>query len=220
MPKGFHLKKEIKLKNWKTGKIFSFDSLTQASKKFNIPLQSISDLKTGRRNWAGDFCRINENYCPKSKIQIKDLKIEKILEFPSLKNASKKLKIGIHSIKRILKEPSYRRKNYGNISYPYKIPNIIQKFNKTKIPVFNTQELAERLKISCRKAYYFLNEKRIPYNLQWELEGFRDYKYLIRHSPTGNIHRAMSLKQFAEIRGMNPYDFYSRKNTGYEIISG
>lgn len=215
MPKGQHFTKPFSIKNWKTKKIFSFPSLTACAEKLGVSIQIVSDINCGRRVRYGDFCMPHVDYAPKVH-RIRDLRSGKVLEFPNLLEARKGLGIASDSVKRILADPTYRRKYFAHPSFNGVLPVVVNRRTGTRRTVFTSGRKDKPL-------YYLVNCKRIPANDTLVVEGCRDYKYKIVNKETGEEFFTMTLKDFAKKHGFKPEELYVRRKKNplpFEIVEG
>jgi hypothetical protein len=219
---GQHFKKKFSIKNWRTGEVTEYDSLTECSKELNVPLQTVSEINCGRRVFYGDYCMPQTDYQP-TIIAVKNLKDGEVSEFDSITEAARTLGISLDKVKQICSAPSFRWKNFASTNFSEKlVPYILDKKTGTKTPFFC--RLMKNPK--SKNQYYRLFQKRLAADERYLAVGgtaTKQYKYKIRNTETGEEYYAFSLQDFCKKHGFPMDALYRRsvKNpTPFEVVEG
>lgn len=220
MPKGEHFIKKCSFKNWETGEIVRFNSLTECAEHIGVSVQQICDLKNGRRKAVKNLCRVRDSYNP-FKVEVKNLKSNEVLKFKTLSDASKELKVSTHTIAKVSNGINVRSRHIASPDYSSPIPNLICRDTGLKLPIYSIAQLSKENNIPLKRLHYFVNVKRISMDNDFILEGARTFKYKIINKKTGQIFTARTLKDFAEEQHIKVGQIYTKnKKCPFEVIEG
>lgn len=221
---GKHFYKKFTVRNWKTNELIKGDSQAEFCRKHHLSQFAFSDIMTKKRIYYLDYCHpdYSSNYINNifTKIKIKNLETNEILNFKNKLSAAKYLNFSSQVINKILTDKNYRRGKFANVNFTGSVPIVVDKETASKIPIFQIKDLQKMGYFTeNHRARYFLQLSRIPNNKRLSLHGNKNYKYRIKNKETGEIFTCMRLKEFAVKNGLKGNSLYF-KNDKFEIIEG